>query len=137
MLRADRGAIRPRHDLAAQLGVSTAALSQAIRIATIGEIDQNAAKFSLQDRQVPIRVRLSEDERRDMANIENLPVPTASGGSVPLSRVAEISFGSGPTKIQRHNQSRRVFVGADLAPGVVKSEADEAIKALPRQTSPR
>ena len=123
--------IRPRHDLAAQLGVSTAALSQAIRIATIGEIDQNAAKFSLQDRQVPIRVRLSEDERRDMANIENLPVPTASGGSVPLSRVAEISFGSGPTKIQRHNQSRRVFVGADLAPGVVKSEADEAIKALP------
>ncbi len=123
--------IRPRHDLAAQLGVSTAALSQAIRIATIGEIDQNAAKFSLQDRQVPIRVRLSEDERRDFANIENLPVPTASGGSVPLSRVAEISFGSGPTKIQRHNQSRRVFVGADLAPGVVKSEADAAIKALP------
>jgi multidrug efflux pump subunit AcrB len=123
--------IKPRLDLAAELGVSTAALSQAIRIATMGEIDQNAAKFSLKDRQVPIRVRLSESDRRDLSNIENLPVPTASGGSVPLSRVAEISFGSGPIKIQRQNQERRVFVGADLAPGVVKSEADEAIQALP------
>jgi multidrug efflux pump subunit AcrB len=123
--------IRPRLDLAAELGVSTAALSQAIRIATLGEIDQNAAKFSLSDRQVPIRVRLSEADRRDIRNIENLPVPTATGGSVPLSRVAEITFGSGPIQIQRHNQERRIFIGADLAPGVVKSEADKAIQALP------
>ncbi len=123
--------IKPRLDLASQLGVSTATLSQAIRIATIGEIDQNAAKFSLSDRQVPIRVRLSEDARRDLSNIANLPVPTASGGSVPLSRVAEISFGSGPTTIQRYNQQRRVFVGADLANGVVKSDATDAIFKLP------
>jgi multidrug efflux pump subunit AcrB len=123
--------IKPRLDLAAQLGVTTSALSQAIRVATIGEIDQNAAKFSLADRQVPIRVRLPESARRDFSNIANLPVPTASGGSVPLSAVAQISFGSGPTSIQRYNQSRRVFVGADLAPGVVKSEATDAINALP------
>ncbi len=123
--------IKPRADLAASLGVSTQALSQAIRIATIGEIDQNAAKFSLADRQISIRVRLPEEARRDLANIANLPVPTTNGGSVPLSRVAEISFGSGPTSIQRHNQQRRVFVGADLAPGVVKGTADTAIAELP------
>ena len=123
--------VKPRLDLAASLGVSTQALSQAIRVATIGEIDQNAAKFSLSDRQVPIRVRLPEEARKDFANIANLPVPTASGGSVPLSRVAEISFGSGPTSIQRYNQQRRIFIGGDLAPGVVKSEADEAVRALP------
>jgi multidrug efflux pump subunit AcrB len=123
--------ITPRLDLAASLGVTTAALSNAIRIATLGEIDQNAAKFSLNDRQVPIRVRLPENARRDLSNIRNLPVPTASGGSVPLSRVAKIELGSGPTTIQRYNQERRIFVGADLAPGVVKSEADEAIAALP------
>ncbi|MCB2077694.1 MAG: efflux RND transporter permease subunit [Novosphingobium sp.] len=123
--------IKPRLDLAAQLGVTTSSLSQAIRVATIGEIDQNAAKFSLSDRQVPIRVRLPESARRDLSNIRNLPVPTASGGSVPLSRVAEITLGSGPTTIQRYNQERRIFVGADLAPGVVKSEADEAIAKLP------
>ncbi len=123
--------IKPRLDLASQLGVSTAALSQAIRIATIGDIDQNAAKFSLSDRQVPIRVRLPEAARRNIANIANLPVPTATGDAVPLSRIAEITFGSGPTTIQRYNQQRRVFIGADLAPGVVKSDATKAIDKLP------
>ena len=123
--------IIPRLDLAASLGVSTQAISQAIRIATMGEIDQNAAKFSLADRQVPIRVRMPESARRDLSSIANLPVPIASGGSVPLSRVAEISFGSGPTSIQRYNQQRRLFIGADLANGVVKSQATDAINALP------
>ncbi|HEY0628697.1 MAG TPA: efflux RND transporter permease subunit, partial [Sphingomicrobium sp.] len=123
--------IKPQLDLAAQLGVTTTALSQTIRIATMGDIDQNTAKFSLSDRQVPIRVMLPETSRRDLETIRNLPVPTTAGGSVPLSRVAEISFGSGPTTIQRYNQNRRIFVGADLAPGVVKSEAMAKINALP------
>ena len=123
--------IVPRFDLAAQLGVTTASLSQAIRIATLGEIDQNAAKFSLTDRQVPIRVILPKDSRRDIATIENLPVPTASGASVPLKRVAEIRFGAGPTQIQRYNQARRVFIGADLAPGAVAGPAEKQIKQLP------
>ncbi len=76
--------ITPRADIAADLGVTTAALSQTIRIATLGEIDQNAAKFSLSDRQIPIRVRLPESSRDDIGTIANLPVQTASGGSVPL-----------------------------------------------------
>ncbi|USA39105.1 efflux RND transporter permease subunit [Pelagerythrobacter marinus] len=123
--------VEPRADLAAELGVTTAALSQTIRIATLGEIEQNAAKFSLSDRQIPIRVKLPEQSREDMTTIENLPVPTRNGGTVPLSRVADISFGSGPTSIQRYNQNRRVLVGADLAQGVVKGEADAQISQLP------
>jgi multidrug efflux pump subunit AcrB len=121
--------IRPRFALAADLGVSTAALSQTIRIATQGEIEQNSAKFSLSDRQIPIRVSLDENARRNLSSIENLPVPTNTGGSVPLKVVADISFGAGPTQIQRFNQERRVVVGADLAPGVV--EAMSKIRQLP------
>ncbi|MDE2562883.1 MAG: efflux RND transporter permease subunit [Sphingomonadales bacterium] len=123
--------ITPHFDLAASLGVNTATLSQVIRIATLGEIDQNSAKFSLSDRQVPIRVKIAEDSRKEISTLENLPVPTASGGSVPLSSVATIGFGSGPTSIQRYNQSRRVFVGADLPPGGQKGVADAEIKNLP------
>ena len=123
--------ITPRNDLAASLGVTTASLSQAIRIATIGEIDQNTAKFSLSDRQVPIRVILPEDSRDKLSTIRNLPVPTADGGSVPLSRVADIRFGSGPTTIERYDRQRRVYIGADLAPGAEKGRADQAIKELP------
>ena len=123
--------ITPRADLAASLGVTTAALSQTIRIATIGDIDQNAAKFSLSDRQVPIRVRLPIEARRDLSVIENLPVPTASGGSIPLSRVAEISLGSGPTSIQRYNQNRRTFVTSDVASGMAEGDVKEAVNGLP------
>ncbi|MEL7444890.1 MAG: efflux RND transporter permease subunit [Pseudomonadota bacterium] len=123
--------ITPREQIAAELGVTTLALSQTIRIATLGEIEQNAAKFSLSDRQIPIRVKLSQEARSDLTTIENLPVQTNTGGSVPLGRVADITFGSGPTAIQRYNQNRRVLVGADLASGVLKGAAQAEVDALP------
>ena len=123
--------IKPRNDIASQLGVSTVALSQTIRIATLGDIDQNSAKFSLSDRQIPIRVMLARESRQSLDVIRNLPVPLATGGSVPLSRVADISFGAGPTSVQRRNQNFRTFVGADFAPGIVSSDADKKINDLP------
>ncbi|HEX7656289.1 MAG TPA: efflux RND transporter permease subunit, partial [Sphingomonas sp.] len=123
--------IKPRMDLAANLGVTTEALSSAIRIATIGDIEQNSARFSLSDRQIPIIVSLSENAREKLSNIQNLPVATTTGGSVPLGLVAEIKFGAGPTQIDRLNQERQLTVGADLAPGVVSGVAMKAIHALP------
>ena len=123
--------IKPRFDLAADLGVNTAALSQTIRIATLGDIEQNSAKFSLSDRQVPIKVSLSENARRDLSTLENLPVPTSNGGSVPLKSVADIGFGSGPTTVQRSNQIRRLAVGADLAPGVQEGDVWAKVNELP------
>jgi multidrug efflux pump subunit AcrB len=121
--------IKPRLDVAADMGVTTAALSQTIRIATQGEIDQNAAKFSLSDRQIPIRVMLDEGARTSLSTIENMPVPTVSGGSVPLKVVADIGFGAGPSVLRRYNQNRRLAIGADYAPGVVT--ASKEIDALP------
>ncbi|MEA3028787.1 MAG: hypothetical protein QOG13_112 [Sphingomonadales bacterium] len=123
--------IRPRLDLAAELGVTTQALGQAIRIATLGEIDQNSARFSLSDRQIPIRVALNENARQKLSTIQNLPVPTSTGGSVPLKVVADIGFGAGPTRIERSNQLRRVTIGADLAPNMVSGEAYRLIRNLP------
>jgi multidrug efflux pump subunit AcrB len=123
--------IQPRKDLAANLGVTTSALSSAIRIATLGDIDQNSARFSLSDRQIPIRVALDEDARARLSTIQNLPVQTQNGGTVPLSLVADIGFGAGPTRIDRINKQRRILIGTDLAPGVVSSQAQEQIDALP------
>jgi len=123
--------IHPRFDLAASMGVTTAALSETIRIATLGDIDQNVAKFSLSDRQIPIRVAIKEASRRDLSTIQNLPVPTASGGSVPLKVVADIGFGAGPTELRRYAQKRRIVIGADLAPGVVSGQATSKIDTLP------
>lgn len=127
--------LTPRLDLAADLGVTTSSLSQAIRIATLGDIDQNSARFSLSDRQIPIRVKMEEDARTKLANIENLQVPTATGGTVPLKLVADISYGSGPTRIERTNLTRRITIGTDLAPNVVSSQAWAKINALPSMTT--
>ena len=123
--------VRPRLDIAAQLGVSVESISQTIRIATMGDLPQNGAKFSLSDRQIPIRVSLIEGARRDLATLENLPVPTAGGSSVPLKSVADLSFGQGPSSVRRYNQSRRAFLQADLAPGVELGTATKKIYALP------
>jgi len=123
--------IKPRFDLAAQLGVTVSSISETIRIATLGDLDQNSAKFSLSDRQVPIRVSLLENTRRDLTTLENLPVPTASGGAVPLKAVADIGFGQGPTKVRRYNQSRRISIEADLTQGTALGTALDKIHVLP------
>jgi hydrophobe/amphiphile efflux-1 (HAE1) family protein len=123
--------VHPRFDIAAQLGVSVQSISQTIRIATLGDLPQNGAKFSLTDRQIPIRVSLIESARRDLTTLENLPVPTTSGASVPLKSVADLSFGQGPSAVRRYNQSRRMFLEADMSPGVEQGTAMKRIKALP------
>jgi len=127
--------IRPRLDLAAQLGVTVSSISQTIRIATLGDLPQNAPKFSLSDRQIPIRVSLVESARQDLATLENLPVPTSSGRWVPLKAVADVSFGEGPTRIRRFNQNRRVWIESDLN-GVELGTAMDKIHALPTAKNP-
>ncbi len=123
--------MRPHRTCATQLGVTAAALSDTIQTSPpLGDLDQNSAKFSLADRQVPIRVSLLEDSRKSLTTLENLPVRTANGGTVPLKAVADISFGEGPTRVRRYNQARRLSIVADLN-GVELGTAMKKIKALP------
>src|SRR5579863_2849157 len=123
--------IHPHLDLASQLGVTVESISETIRIATLGDLDQNSAKFQLSDRQIPIRVSLLESTRKNLTTLENLPVPTTGGGSVPLKAVADISFGEGPTRVRRYNQSRRLMIEADLNNGATIGTAMKRIYALP------
>src|SRR3546814_4627701 len=93
-------------------------------------IDQNSAKFSLADRQIPVRVALAATARERLDTLRNVPVPTRNGGTVPLSVVAEIDFGAGPTQINRTNQVRQLTMGADLAPGLVTGQAMQKVEQL-------
>ncbi|HVS77845.1 MAG TPA: efflux RND transporter permease subunit [Steroidobacteraceae bacterium] len=122
--------IRPRLDLAARLGVTVASISDTIRIATLGDLVQNDAKFTLPDRQVPILVSLRNSARQDLSTLENLPVPTSSGGTVPLKAVADVRFGQGPTSIHSRDQSLRVAIDADLN-GIQLGTAMQEIDAVP------
>jgi multidrug efflux pump subunit AcrB len=122
--------IVPKPNLAADLGLSTEALSDTIRVATLGDIDANLAKYNAGDRLIPIRVELERTARSKLDVLKNLRVPTASG-SVPLSAVAEFKNGQGPTAISRYDHSRRVTVEADLAGDHPLGEGIAAVMALP------
>ncbi|MFZ0847807.1 MAG: efflux RND transporter permease subunit [Hyphomicrobiaceae bacterium] len=129
----DRPELRvvPNAEVAAELGVSTEAISEAVRIATIGDIGANLAKFDVGDRQVPIRVQLEERARRDRQMLESLKVPTGSGAAVPLTTVARFELGQGPTAIDRYDRSRRVVIGADLVGDTPLGKAVEHVMAQP------
>ena len=121
--------IRPRADLAAELGVSTDTIAETLRVATIGDIGANLAKFDVGTRQIPIRVQLDEAARADPQALETLKVPTARGGPVPLATVADISFGQGPTSIERFDRQRRIAVEADmLGTDALGEVIDDAMK---------
>ncbi len=123
--------VTPRADLAAELGVSTDAISEAVRIATIGDAGANLAKFDDGDRQIPIRVQLDEKARGDRALLEALKVATAAGQTVPLSSVATFSMSQGPPSIDRYDRTRRVLIGADLVGDTPLGQAIAEVLKLP------
>ncbi|MDE3176463.1 MAG: efflux RND transporter permease subunit, partial [Pseudomonadota bacterium] len=123
--------IAPRRQVAADLGVSTEALSTTIRVATLGDVDANLAKFKVDGRLIPIRVELDESARGRIGVLQNLRVPTGGGGATPLAAVADFEVGHGPTAINRFDRSRRVTIEADLRGDAPLGSAVAAIKALP------
>ena len=123
--------VSPKRQVAADLGVSTEALSATIRVATLGDIDANLAKFNAGDRLVPIRVQLDEAARKHVGLLQNLRVANASGGATPLSVVADFSISHGPTAINRFDRTRRVTVEADLNGDSALGDAVKAIRNLP------
>ncbi|MEW6595893.1 MAG: efflux RND transporter permease subunit [Pseudomonadota bacterium] len=122
--------VRPKPAEAARAGVTSEAMANILRIATIGDIDANVAKISDGKRRIPIRVRLSEDDRANLAVLSQLEAPTTGGKTTNLSAVADLAFQAGPGKITRYNRERRVEVQADLKNSTL-GEATQAIYSLP------
>ncbi|UTW01567.1 efflux RND transporter permease subunit [Marinomonas rhizomae] len=128
--------VRPNLQRAAELGVSTSAIGDTIRIATSGDYNSQLAKLNLDARQVYIRVQLADSHRLDIETLNNLRVPGRDGRLIPLSSVASLSFESGPSQIDRYDRERFITINAKLngrALGDVVSAVYElpTIKGLP------
>ena len=119
--------VRPKTELAADLGITTDVISEAVRIGTIGDVDANLAKLNIDDRQIPIRVELENRARGDRQVLEMLKVATPTGAVVPLSQVADFELSQGPTAIDRYDRQRRVLIGGDLAGTTPLGEALAAV----------
>jgi hydrophobe/amphiphile efflux-1 (HAE1) family protein len=119
--------IVPRTDEAAKLGITASQISQAVRVAMIGDFDPLLAKFNSGDRLLPIRVQVPESARTKFSDLANLRLTTTAGQTVPLSSVADISFSQGPASIKRLNRQRQSTLGADIKPGTELGDASALI----------
>ena len=124
--------VTPDYARAADLGVTTAAIGEALRIATIGDYDVALPKLNLPQRQVPIMVKLDDAARRDLRLLERLPVPSTKPevGAVMLGQVAKLEMGSGPALIDRYDRARNINFEIELS-GVPLGEVTAAAKELP------
>jgi multidrug efflux pump subunit AcrB len=122
--------ISPKTEEAARLGITAAQISQAVRVATIGDFGPLLAKFNAGDRLIPIRVQIPESARTDFSEISNLRLRTEGGLSVPLSSVADVTFSRGPSSIKRFNRQRQASIGADIVPGTELGEAASRIQEV-------
>ena len=123
--------IRPKQAVAAELGVSTDIIAETVRVGTIGDIGANLAKFDAGDRQVPIRVQLPESVRGDRQLLETLKVPAKNGAAVPLSAVADVELGQGPTSIDRYDRALRIALEGDMRGTDALGEVIDAVMKLP------
>ncbi len=121
--------VRPDFARAADLGVTSAAIAETLRIATNGDYDQGLAKLNLSQRQVPVVVKLTDDARADLDVISRLPVPGARG-PVALSNVATLEIASGPAEIARYDRLRNINFDIELN-GQPLGEVEKAALELP------
>ncbi|HAG40060.1 MAG TPA: acriflavine resistance protein B, partial [Pseudoalteromonas sp.] len=63
---------------------------------------------------VRVMVRLPIEERRSVADLQNILITTPTGGSVPLSHVATLIAGQSPSTINRIDRYRTLNVTADI-----------------------
>ncbi|WLG93459.1 efflux RND transporter permease subunit [Pseudomonas sp. FP198] len=121
--------VRPDFARAADLGVTASAIADTLRVATLGDYDQELAKLNFSDRQVPIVVRLSDTARTDFETLKRLPVPGARG-PVALENVATLEISSGPAQIERFDRMRNVNIEIETN-GQPLGDIEQAVLALP------
>jgi len=81
-------------------------------------------------------VRGIPEARRDVTDIEQLPIDTPSGGTVPLGRVASVRVASTPSDIKREQGSRRIDVLANISGRNLGDVTSDAKKRLSEVSFP-
>ncbi len=103
--------IRYNRDGMARYGLNVSDINRIVNTAFAGQV---AGQVYEGEKRFDMAVRLAGDARKNMADIENLMVPTAQGTQIPLSMVADIQEIEGVNQIQRENTKRRIIIGFNI-----------------------
>lgn len=97
--------------IAANLGLTTEMVAAQVRQAYHGI---NLQSISRPDGDVAVILRYSDHDRSSLWSLENMNLKLVSGGTVPLSAVADISFEEGASDIVHNNHRRVIRVSANV-----------------------
>ncbi|MEK7434088.1 MAG: efflux RND transporter permease subunit [Cyanobacteriota bacterium] len=116
---------------AVSMGISSSVISSTLKTATLGE---TPSKLRVDDNDIDIRIRMSDDIRFDINKIKGLLIPSTSGNNVPLEAIADIKYETGPNIIQRYDRQRQIIVYANAVDGYSMSQlitpVDEELKKM-------
>jgi HAE1 family hydrophobic/amphiphilic exporter-1 len=112
---------------AADLGVRMATVGNILRLAVAGDDEISFYKEGAE--QYPVKIRVLENQRRDIAEIGRLTVPSATG-PVRIDNIARLERGLGPTTLQRSDRQFTVSLISDIAPGHALDEASNDVRRM-------
>jgi hydrophobic/amphiphilic exporter-1 (mainly G- bacteria), HAE1 family len=110
----------------ARSGLAVGTVAEAVRDLVRGA---EATRFNLKDRRIPVVVQLAEADRRTVEDVRDLVVNPSGARPIPLSSIADVRLGEGPSEVRRVDGRRVALVGANLAPGVALGTAVAALEA--------
>jgi len=113
---------------AADLGVRISDIGSALRLMVAG--DDEISSFRDGAEQYPVKIRVLESQRDDVAAIGKLTVPSSTSGQVRVDNIAQMVRGFGPTQLRRLNRQFAIEVQADLAPGHALDEGSGDMRRL-------
>jgi HAE1 family hydrophobic/amphiphilic exporter-1 len=114
-------------DLLSRYGLNIQQVAQLVRSKVQG---REATRFNMKDRRIPIVVRLLEEDRQSVEQVRDLIVNPGGERPIPLSAVAEVILGEGPSEIRRVDGNRVALVRASMAGGSLSSAAGAIRSAL-------
>ena len=93
------------------LGLTMSSLGRQVRQAFYGE---EAQRIQRGKDELKVMVRYPIEERKSIADLENMRIRTPNGDEVPFASVAEVSFGKGYSTITRLDRERTITVSANI-----------------------
>lgn len=112
---------------ASRFGLTAATIGQAVR----GELSgQTATQLKVNGEEITVTVRGDSRAETSIDALKSVMIPTQTGGSVPLSLVANVDTVLAPQSINRLNQSRTVTITGGADDTVSTAEMSQAVQGV-------
>jgi HAE1 family hydrophobic/amphiphilic exporter-1 len=125
--------VRVDRPKAALLGLTVAGVANTIRTNVAGT---QAALYRERGNEYPIVVRLREEDRQQVSDVQDVLVNSSVGQVLPAKNLMDVVTETGPTQIERKNQQRIININAE--PEITLSDAVKAVQdRLPQLALPK